>query len=193
MFMESVGQHNEKAQWAWIFFSFAVSGALAGVPLMTKVWNQLEASSVMFGAPSWMIWRLRLAGDVDLNTYTDLSMRAGLSRSTAIMLQAGMSWKGGLKSKYSKRIGQKPYNWPWETQHHFCHTCWGSHKLVQGQIQEKGMWSDPTPRWGSKNLSPCFNTVISVSSWRSGQEKGKLWWMTILKPCSAGRNYRQDI
>ena len=37
------------------FFNFAMSGALAGVTLMTKVWNQLEASSVMFGAPSWMI------------------------------------------------------------------------------------------------------------------------------------------
>jgi len=55
MFMESVGQHNEKAQWGWIFFNFAMSGALAGVTLMTKVWNQLEASSVMFGAPSWVI------------------------------------------------------------------------------------------------------------------------------------------
>ena len=119
--------------------------------------------------------------------HTLVSMWAGLPHSMAIMLQAGMSWEGGLESKYSKRTGQKPYNWPWKTQHHFCHTCWGGHKLVQGQIQEKGMWTNPTPRGGSKNLSPCFKTVISVSSWRSGQEKGKMWWMTILQPCSAGR------
>lgn len=54
MFMESVGQHNEREYGEWLFFSSTTSGALAGVTPMAKVWNHLEASSVMSGAWSGM-------------------------------------------------------------------------------------------------------------------------------------------
>ena len=154
------------------FFSFAMSGASAGVALMTKVWNQPEASSVMSGTPSGMNWRLRLAGDIDLNTYIGLSMWVGLPHSMAFTLQAGMSWEGGFKSKYSKRTGQKPYIWPWETQHHFCCTCWGSHKLVQGQIQEKGMWT--TPLLDEDQRTCCLALKLSSVSLLGGVDRKKV-------------------
>lgn len=38
----------------WLFFSSTTSGTLAGVTPMAKVWNHLEASSVMSGAWSGM-------------------------------------------------------------------------------------------------------------------------------------------
>lgn len=61
---------------------------------------------------------------------------------------------------------------------------WGSHKLVLVPIQEKGMWTPPAE--GSKNLQPYCKTVIDVFSWKSGQQKYKMGWMSILQHRSAG-------
>ena len=73
-----------------------------------------------------------------------------------VKFQAGMSWEGGLESKYSKRSGQKAFI-----------TGLGRHiasllpylsrqsQLVQIQIQEKGMWT-PLPDGGQRTCSQDF-------------------------------------